>query len=78
VRDPYRPLGDLWIDGDPVPHEPIVPPHAGRRACVAVENGDIRLAAREELADPPAGDLVHAGPLLVRDGAVVFDPDQDC
>jgi hypothetical protein len=77
VRDPYRPLGDLWIDGDPVPHEPIVPPYAGRRACVAAEDGDIRLAARDELAYAPAGDLVHAGPLLVRDGAVVFDPDQD-
>jgi hypothetical protein len=77
VRDPYRPLGDLWIDGDPVPHEPIVPPYAGRRACVAAADGDIRLAAREELADAPAGDLVHAGPLLVRDGAVVFDHDQD-
>jgi Phosphodiester glycosidase len=77
VRDPYRPLGDLWIGGDPLPHEPIVPPYAARRACVAVEDGDIRFAAREELADPPAGDLVHAGPLLVRDGAVVFDPDED-
>ena len=77
VRDPYRPLGDLWIEGDPVPHEEIVPPYAARRACVAVEDGDIRLAACEELADPPAGDLVHAGPLLVRDGAVVFDPDED-
>jgi hypothetical protein len=39
VRDPYRPLRDLWIDGDPVPHEPIVPPFAARRACVASRTG---------------------------------------
>ena len=77
VRDPYRPLGDLWVDGDPVPHEEIVPPYASRRACVAVEGGGIRFAARGELADRPFGDLVHVGPLLVRDGAVVFDPDED-
>ena len=77
VRDPYRPLGDLWIEGKSLPHEPIVPPHASRRACVAVEDGDIRLAAREDFPDAPGGDLVHAGPLLVRDRVVVFDPEED-
>jgi exopolysaccharide biosynthesis protein len=77
LRDPYRPLGELWVDGDLVPHEPIVRPYASRRACVAVEDGAIRLAAREHFPDPPRGDLVLAGPLLVRDGVVVFDPDQD-
>ena len=77
VRDPYRPLGDLWIGGDSVPHESIVPPYAARRACVAVEDGDIRLAAREVLPDTPTGDLVHAGPLLVQDRVVVFDPEED-
>jgi hypothetical protein len=77
VRDPYRPLGDLWIEGNAVPHEPIVPPYASRRACVAVEDEDIRFAAREDFPDSPSGDLVHAGPLLVRDGTIVFDPDQD-
>jgi hypothetical protein len=65
VRDPYRPLGDLWIRSEPVPHEEIVPPYASRRACVGVENGDIRVAPREDFADRPSGDLVHAGPLLV-------------
>jgi Phosphodiester glycosidase len=77
VRDPYRPLGDLWIGGEPVPHEEIVPPYASRRACVGVENGDIRLAPRGDFADTPSGDLVHAGPLLVRDREVVFEPDED-
>jgi Phosphodiester glycosidase len=77
VRDPYRPLGDLWIRGEPVPHEEIVPPYASRRACVGVENGDIRVAPREDFADRPSGDLVHAGPLLVRAREVVFDPTED-
>jgi hypothetical protein len=77
LRDPYRPLGDLWIEGRSVPHESIVAPYASRRACVVVEDGAIRLAAREDAPDRPEGDLVHAGPLLVRDGAVVFDPSED-
>jgi len=77
VRDPYRPLGELWIDGEPVAHEPIAAPHAARRACVVVENGDVRLAAREHAPARPAGDLVQAGPLLVSGCAVVFDADED-
>jgi hypothetical protein len=77
VRDPYRPLGDLWLAGRPVPHEPIVPPYASRRGCVVVGDGVVGLVTREEAPAEPGGDLVHAGPLLVRDGAVVFDGAED-
>jgi hypothetical protein len=77
LRDPYRPLGDLWVDGHEVPHEAIAPPYAPRRGCVIVDDGEVRLAAREDAPEAPAGDLLHAGPLLVRDGAVAFDPDED-
>jgi hypothetical protein len=77
LRDPYRPLGDLWIDGQAVPHEEILPPYDVRRACVIVDGGDVRLAVREDAPAAPAGDLVHAGPLLVSGGAVVFDADDD-
>jgi hypothetical protein len=31
LRDPYRPLGELWVDGRPVPHEPVAAPYAERR-----------------------------------------------
>jgi hypothetical protein len=77
LRDPYRPLGDLWIDGSEVAHEEIVEPYGSKRACVLVEDGDIRLAAREDAPPSPSGDLVHAGPMLVQDGAVVYDPSED-
>jgi hypothetical protein len=77
VRDPYRPLGELWIDGHPVDHEPILPPYASRRATVVIEDGDIRLVERVAAPAEPAGDLVQAGPLLVRDGVVAFDRELD-
>jgi Phosphodiester glycosidase len=77
VRDPYRPLGELWIDGREVDHEPILPPYASRRAAVVIEDGEIRLAARGEASAVPVGDLVHAGPMLLRDGAVIFDREAD-
>jgi hypothetical protein len=67
VRDPYRPLGELRIAGRAVDHEPIAGPWGPRRACVHVD-GSVRLAARAELAAEPAGDLLQAGPMLVRDG----------
>ena len=77
LRDPYRPLGELWIDGQRVPGDAIPPPYDGRRACVLATGTDIRLLPREEAPAEPEGDLLQAGPLLVRDGAVVFDAEAD-
>src|SRR5215468_8836808 len=61
LRDPYRPLGELWIDGRPVGHEPVAAPYAARRGCVAIEHGDVALVERSAAASRPPGDLVHAG-----------------
>jgi hypothetical protein len=73
LRDPYRPLGDLWIGGRRVDHEPVAAPYAARRASVVVDGGEIRLMERGAAPARPRGDLVQAGPLLVADGAVVVD-----
>jgi exopolysaccharide biosynthesis protein len=56
----------------PVPHEPVAAPWQSARACVHVD-GEVRLAPREELGAEPPGDLVQAGPLLIRDGSVCVD-----
>jgi exopolysaccharide biosynthesis protein len=72
VRDPYRPLGEVRIDGKLVEHEPVAEPWGAKRACVHVD-GTVRLASRAALGGEPAGDLVQAGPLLVRDGRSVVD-----
>ncbi len=77
LRDPYRPLGELWIDGRPVRHEPVSEPYAGRRGSVVIEDGVVRLVERGAAPSRPSGDLVQAGPLLVADGAVVFDAEED-
>jgi hypothetical protein len=77
VRDPYRPLGEVRLGGDVVAHEPIAAPWGPRRACVHVD-GTVRLAPRGDLAADAAGDLVVAGPLLVRDGRSLMDaPDRE-
>jgi hypothetical protein len=77
LRDPYRPLGEVRIGGAPVAHEPVVAPWQSARSCIHVD-GEVRLAARGELAAEPPGDLVQAGPLLVRDGRIVLaDSDRE-
>jgi exopolysaccharide biosynthesis protein len=76
LRDPYRPLGEVWKDGVALAHEPVASPWANVRACVHV-NGAVRVAPRSELPDAPVGDLVQAGPLLVRDGRSVIDGSDD-
>jgi hypothetical protein len=72
VRDPYRPLGEVRVGGTVVEHEPVAAPWACARACVHVD-GSVRLARRDELGADPVGDLVQAGPLLVRDGRSIVD-----
>ncbi len=75
LRDPYRPLGEVRIAGRAVAHEPVTGPWGPRRACVHVD-GDVRLAARADLPADPIGDLLQAGPMLVRDGRQV-DGDEE-
>jgi hypothetical protein len=77
LRDPYRPLGELWIEGRSASHELIAAPYGQRRGCVVVEGGVVRLCERAAAAAQPAGDLVQAGPLLVAGRAVSFDAVED-
>ena len=72
LRDPWRPLGEVRIDGEVVEHEPIDPPWGPTRGCLRID-GDVRIAPRGELADDPPGDLVQAGPLLVSGGRSLID-----
>ena len=52
---------------------PFAPPWRDVRACVSVDGGRVRIAQRDELPAQPRGDLLQAGPLLVRDGAPCFE-----
>jgi hypothetical protein len=76
VRDPWRPLGEVRIEGHLIAHEPIAAPFGPARSCVHVDpSGGLTLAPRREIASDAAGDLVQAGPRLVADGRVSVDDD---
>jgi len=69
VRPGNAPLGELRIASTRVGTVPFAAPWDGMRACVQTGEDGIAIARRPELASEPRGDLLQAGPLLVRDGA---------
>jgi len=77
LRDPFRPLGELVADGRALDGEPFAAPYAARRASLHATDRGIRIAPRDAIGAVSDGDLLQAGPLLVADGAVVFDRAED-
>jgi hypothetical protein len=74
VRDPWRPLGEVRLDGRAVGHEPVAEPFGAVRGCLHVAgDGTVTIAPRSTLPAEPDGDLVQAGPILVADGRIAFD-----
>jgi hypothetical protein len=71
VRPGNAPLGELRIGGAAVKSVPFSAPWGGLRACVHAGPDGVAIARRPELPATPDGDLLQAGPLLVRDGASV-------
>ena len=72
-----RPLGEVRTHGVERDHVPFDAPWHSLRACVHVEGGRARIARRDAIEPEPRGDLLQAGPLLVADGEVAYDPDAD-
>jgi hypothetical protein len=65
------PLGELWIAGARSASTPFAAPWDAVRSCIAIDGDDVRIAGRAHLPAAPAGSLLQAGPLLVRDGVPV-------
>jgi Phosphodiester glycosidase len=77
VRPDGLPLGEVRTRGVARRHVPFAEPWAVTRACVHVQGGAAAIAARDELPAAPRGDLLQAGPLLVRSGAPVYRREPD-
>jgi Phosphodiester glycosidase len=75
VRPHGPPLGELWIGGRRVETEPVLHPYGGARAAIYVDGGEIHIGPRAQLPSCPAGHLLQAGPMLVRDGTPLRDLD---
>jgi hypothetical protein len=75
VRPGGMPLGELRTSGIVRVSEPFDAPWSDLRACLHIAGGEMALARRDELPADPPGDLLQAGPLLVRRGAACLDGD---
>jgi hypothetical protein len=64
------PLGELWVGGDRRDTTPFDAPWGAVRSCVGITGERIDLGPRDAFPLRPGGDLLQAGPLLARDGAV--------
>jgi hypothetical protein len=71
------PLGEIRTHGIVREHVPFDAPWHAVRGCLHVEGGRARIARRDALEAQPRGDVLQAGPLLVADGEVVYDPEAD-
>ena len=77
LRDPFRPLGEVRVDGEAVPGTAFPAEHHPRRPAFHAVDGRPAIAPRGRLDEHPGGDLLQAGPLLVADARVVYDGQAD-
>ena len=77
IRTDGTPLGELWLGGVRQPTQAFDPPWHATRACLHRDGEVLTLAARHEIAREPAGDLLQAGPMLVRAGAALSEAPTD-
>jgi phosphodiester glycosidase len=77
IRPEGRPLGELRTCGIARDHVPFAAPWGGRRACLAISERGVEIDSRPALPRTPPGDLLEAGPLLVRDGLALIDGVED-
>ena len=77
LRARQVPLGDLRVGGVARPTVAFSSPWHEVRACVHVDDGEVRIATRDRLGAEPHGDLLQAGPLLIAGGRAAWVDGQD-
>ena len=77
TRPAGMPLGELRLAGAPVEHVPFADPWHATRASLHVDGRAVASDRRDTLAAEPTGDLLQAGPLLVREGVVACVDGED-
>jgi len=77
TRPQGEPLGELRVGGEGIRSVPFARPWNRVRSCIHVDDGRIAIAPRSELPRQPRGDLLQAGPLLVRDGRSLIGDGRD-
>lgn len=68
-------LGDVWTNGYKHPSEPIAGGWASRRGCIHIDKaGKLDISVRSRFPEGAEGDLLQAGPVLVKEGLSLMVP----
>ena len=70
LRSKNMPLGDFWQNGQQVLSEPFSEPWGKLRGSIHIDAHTLTIDHRHLLPKAPSGDLLQAGPMLVRDGEI--------
>jgi hypothetical protein len=68
-RSARLPLGEVWLQGQALPSVPFTAPWHASRGSLHINLDSVEIDYRHCFPDVPTGDLLQAGPLLVKDGA---------
>jgi hypothetical protein len=77
LRQHQQPLGETWIEGSRQPYVAFDAPWHTMRGSLSIEAGTTRIGYRHHLPKVPSGDLLQAGPLLVKEGESLVSGDLD-
>ncbi|HSX35979.1 MAG TPA: phosphodiester glycosidase family protein [Patescibacteria group bacterium] len=76
-RPAERCLGEIWVNGVRHQTEPFSTPWDRIRGTLHIIDGLVSIGGRNEFPEQPNGDLLQAGPLLVRRGRSMVADGQD-
>lgn len=77
LREVGTPLGELWLTGVRYPTVPFATPWDELRGSIMMDGDTVAIAPRRELPAAPTGDLIQAGPLLVKEGIPLIEDGVD-
>lgn len=75
LRTKKKPLGETWMRGLKMDSLPWGGRWADKRTAIHFDGDSINIAPLGDMPKEPTGDLITAGPGLVRDGQVIVSPD---
>lgn len=75
AREHQQPIGETWMDGLRIDSMPWGAHWADARGALHADGTNLRIAPLGEMPKEPCGDLITAGPSLLRDGKMLVHPD---
>ncbi|HEY8108569.1 MAG TPA: phosphodiester glycosidase family protein [Patescibacteria group bacterium] len=71
-RKTRKPLGRVWMDGLAIDSEPFGKSWTDQRGALHIDGSHLKIARLGRMPSTPRGDLLTAGPILVRNGRSVI------